>query len=128
MNLQSRLFAPVFWVVGFVATVLAGVLGAMWGQGQAPVFTDDDGNEVAASSASHLLYGVFGGVLFALAVLAAFALVWLLLWARRRRRQGQVFEDLGDNPMSVVDVEGLLHPDEKLGAEPARDHRGEPAE
>ncbi len=128
MNLQSRLFAPAFWVVGFVATVLAGVLGAMWGQGQAPVFTDDDGNEVAASSASHLLYGIFGGVLFALAVLAAFSLVWLLLWARRRRRQGQVFEDLGDDPMSVVDVEGLLHPDERSDTDASPGRRGEPAE
>ncbi len=114
MNLQSRWAGSAFWAAAFVLAVLAGVAGAAWGQSQAPVFTDEKGHEVAASSASHLLYGVFGGVLFACAVFAAFALVWLLMWARRRRSQGAAPDDLpDDDAMSVADVEGLFDADDR---------------
>lgn len=112
MLVHKRWFIAVYWVLAIVLTALAGALGARWGNDQAPTFDNEEKGGVPATGISQLLYQVFGGVLLALAVLAVFAGVWLVMWVRSRRYQPDEDEyDDGDD-MSVDDVEQLLVDDE----------------
>lgn len=99
--LRNRPLAIAYWVAALVLSVLAGVGGGAVAQGWAPQFSDE-GAGAPATSGAQLLYGVVGGLLAGLAVLALFAGVWLLLWARERRHQEPDWDDADD------DMEDLL--------------------
>ncbi|WP_265448054.1 hypothetical protein [Flexivirga meconopsidis] len=114
MLVHKRLFAATYWIVAVVLVAFAGALGASWGNDQAPTFTDESSGSVPANGVSHLLYQVFGGVLAALAVLAVFAAIWLLLWARARKAAPAEPDDYEDeDTMSVDDVEQLFDEDDE---------------
>lgn len=111
MLLHKRWFVATYWVVAVLLIAVGGALGAGWGDGQAPTFDNPENGSVPANGVSHLLYQVFGGVLLALVVAAAFAGVWLLLWVRTRHaeraRADDDDEDEADT-MSVDDVEQMF--------------------
>ena len=110
MVLHKRWFVAVYWVAAVVLIGLGGALGARWGDSQAPTFNNEDKGSVPATSVSHLLYQVFGGVLLALIVAAVLAGGWLLLWVRARRRVGidDDFDPDDEDSMSVDDVEHMF--------------------
>lgn len=81
----NRALTALYWVIGFVLAVLAGVAGASWGNSQAPTFGNDETGGTPATGASRLLFSLFGGLLAAAAVLAVFAAIFMLLWLRGRR-------------------------------------------
>lgn len=89
----NRALTALYWVIGFVLAVLAGVAGASWGNSQAPTFGNDDTGGTPATGASRLLFSLFGGLLAAAAVLAVFAAVFMLLWVRARRSSLDVVDD-----------------------------------
>lgn len=84
-------FALVYWVVAFLATVLAIIAGARSGAGAAPEFSDGSGTSVG----SQILFGLGGAVLGGLLVAAIFAGVWIGLWALDRRANPE-FDDRDD--------------------------------
>lgn len=84
----NRALTALYWVIGFVLAVLAGVAGASWGNSQAPTFGNDETGGTPATGASRLLFSLFGGLLAAAAVLAVFAGIFMLLWLRGRRGHG----------------------------------------
>ena len=114
MLLHKRWFVAVYWVAAVVLIGLGGAIGAKWGDSEAPTFNNEDKGSVPATSVSHLLYQVFGGVLLALIVAAVLAGVWLLLWVRARRLEGGYddFDPDGEDSMSVDDVEHMFTDDE----------------
>jgi len=118
-----------FWCAALVLAVVGGIIGAKWGGSQAPTFDNKDKGAVPANSASHFLYGLFGGVLLALAVVAVFAAIWMVSWARARRAAGPVddVEEVDDDRMSVADVEGLMHADDEDAAQGVYDQDREQA-
>lgn len=89
----NRALTALYWVIGFVLAVLAGVAGASWGNSQAPTFGNDDTGGTPATGASRLLFSLFGGLLAAAAVLAVFAAVFMFLWVRARRSSPDVVDD-----------------------------------
>lgn len=102
---RSRVFASLFWLVALALAVAAGVWGANLGGDRSPEFSDD-GNGVVASSASHLLFEILGGVLGAAIVLAIASLIWFFLWWRARQ-SAPVPED-EDYDLSLDDVDGMM--------------------
>lgn len=91
----NRALTALYWVIGFVLAVLAGVAGAAWGNGQAPTFGNDKTGGTPATGASRLLFSLFGGLLAAALVLAVFAAIFMVLWLRKRRTEPDAddFED-----------------------------------
>lgn len=100
---RSRVFAVSFWLIAVVLAVAAGIWGASIGGDRSPEFSDD-GNGVVASSASHVLFEVLGGVLGAAIVIAIASVIWFVLWWRARRT---AVED-EDYDMSLDDVDGMF--------------------
>ncbi|MDE9367196.1 hypothetical protein PZ938_16375 [Luteipulveratus sp. YIM 133132] len=114
-DLHRRPVAITYWVATFVLSVLAGVGGAMLGRGVAPdLGSQDEG--AAATSGARFLFGVLGFVLGTAAVVALFAGLWMLAWARRRRasaaqRQVRAEEERerhGDLADLLVDEDGAF--------------------
>lgn len=83
---HNRVFAALYWVVAFAATIFGAIVGAKRANEDAPEFGDGSG----ASASSHLLFGIGGVMLGALVVLAIFAGVWMALWAADRRSHPEV--------------------------------------
>ena len=123
--LGRRWAAVTYWIVAVILAVLAGVGGAQWGLSQAPSFHGDDNNGAPATSASHLIYSVFGAVICALAVLAVASGIFFVLWARERRgRTDDDRDEVREDDMDIDEVEGMFSP-EGEGSDPAADEPGD---
>lgn len=79
--LHNKLFAIVYWLVAFVATVFAAVLSAGPARDTAPEFGDEPG----AGAGSEIIFALGGALLGAGATIAVFAGIWLGAWAYERR-------------------------------------------
>ncbi|NHN56660.1 hypothetical protein G9U51_12800 [Calidifontibacter sp. DB0510] len=90
---RNKAAAAIYWVIALLLSVVAGVGGAAWGNSMAPTFANEDKGGQPATSASRLLFSVFGGLLCGLGVLAVFAGIWLALWVRQRRADAATAED-----------------------------------
>lgn len=101
---RNRAFAACYWLITVALAVAGGVWGANLLGSRSPEF-HDDGNGVVASSASHVLFEVLGGVLGAAIVLAIASLIWFFLWWRAR--QDDVVED-DDYDLSLQDVDEMM--------------------
>ncbi|GAB3577787.1 hypothetical protein [Calidifontibacter terrae] len=97
----NRLATAAYWLVGIVLSVLAGVGGAAWGNSLAPSFDNDNTGGTPATSASRLLYSIFGGLLCGFGVLAVFAAIFMVLWVRARRAEVEVDDEETDE--SLID-------------------------
>lgn len=120
--LGRRWAAGAYWAVAVILAVLAAVGGAQWGLSQAPSFHGDDNNGAPATSASHIIYSVFGALICGLAVLALASGLFFVLWARERRRRVD-FEDDDDvreDDMDMDEVEGMFASDDEA-TEPRSD-------
>lgn len=89
----NRALTALYWVIGFVLAVLAGVGGAAWGNSLAPTFENEESGGTPATGASRLLFSIFGGLLGAAIVLAVFAAVFMVLWVRHRRANPAVDDE-----------------------------------
>lgn len=96
----NRAATTAYWMVAIVLSALAGVGGANWGNSLAPSFHNEDAGGTPATSASRLLFSVFGGLLGALGVLAVFAAIFMVLWLRQRRAS---VEEEQENDESFID-------------------------
>ncbi|MBO1754169.1 hypothetical protein [Allobranchiibius sp. CTAmp26] len=109
--------AGTYWAVAVILAVLAAVGGAQWGLSQAPSFDGDDNNGAPATSASHIIYSVFGAIICGLAVLALASGVFFVLWAReRRRRTASEDDDVREDDMDIDEVEGMFVADDDSSA------------
>ena len=89
----NRALTALYWVIGFVLAVLAGVVGAAWGNSLAPTFENEESGGTPATGASRLLFSIFGGLLGAAIVLAVFAAIFMVLWVRHRRANPAVDDE-----------------------------------
>ena len=89
----NRALTALYWVIGFVLAVLAGVVGAAWGNSLAPTFENEESGGTPATGASRLLFSLFGGLLGAAIVLAVFAAIFMVLWVRHRRANPAVDDE-----------------------------------
>lgn len=126
--LGRRWAAGAYWAVAVVLAVLAAVGGAQWGLSQAPSFHGDDNNGAPATSASHVIYSVFGALICGLAVLALASGVFFVLWARERRRRtdDEHDDDVREDDMDIDEVEGMFAADDEA-TDDAPEPRSEPA-
>ena len=126
--LGRRWTAGAYWAVAVIFAVLAAVGGAQWGLSQAPSFHGDDNNGAPATSASHIIYSVFGALICGLAVLALASGLFFVLWAReRRRRTSSEEDDVREDDMDLDEVEGMFGPDDDSSPD-APEPRGERGE
>lgn len=80
---MSKTMSAIYWIATTAIAALVGALAAGWSIDQAPTFSDDKG--AAATSASHLLYGIIGGLVGFFLVMAVAAAIWMVGWVRHRR-------------------------------------------
>lgn len=104
---RNRAFAVCYWLITIALAVAGGVWGASLLGSRSPEF-HDDGNGVVASSASHVLFEVLGGVLGAAIVLAIASLVWFFLWWRARQDGLVADSDDDDYDLSLDDVDEMM--------------------
>lgn len=114
MLMGKKWLAPLFWAVAVIVAVFAAVGGAQWGLSQAPSFAGGDNDGAPATSASHVLYSVFGAVICGLAALALASGIFFFLWARDRRHRAN--DGDGRQPsddMDLAEVEDMFADDER---------------
>lgn len=104
---RNRVFAVCYWLITIALAVAGGVWGASLLGSRSPEF-HDDGNGVVASSASHVLFEVLGGVLGAAIVLAIASLIWFFLWWRARQDGLIADQDDDDYDLSLDDVDDMM--------------------
>lgn len=110
----KKWLSPVFWAISVVVAVFAAVGGARWGLSQAPSFAGGDNDGAPATSASHLLYSVFGAVICGAAALALASGIFFVLWARdRRHRTDDRYDSQLPDDMDLSEVEGMFSDDER---------------
>lgn len=99
----NRALTALYWVIGFVLAVLAGVGGAAWGNSLAPTFENEESGGTPATGASRLLFSIFGGLLGAAIVLAVFAAIFMVLWVRHRRTNPAVDDEKFEADEELLD-------------------------
>ncbi|PWJ26264.1 hypothetical protein ATK17_2411 [Branchiibius hedensis] len=121
---RNRVFAVCYWLIAIALAVAGGVWGASLLGSRSPEF-HDDGNGVVASSASHVLFEILGGVLGAAIVLAIASLIWFFLWWRDRQDGVGVDED--DSDLSLDDVDEMMVDEDEPYSDEVFDVEAEPA-
>ncbi|WP_018154994.1 hypothetical protein [Demetria terragena] len=102
--LRRRPVAIAYWLAAFFLSVWVGVLVSGWASDSAQT-TGPDGEPTA--NGVQVVYGLVGFILGLLGVVAVFAAIWMVLWARERRRQDPE-DDWDDSEMDdlLVDEDG----------------------
>lgn len=88
--LRRRPVAIAYWLAAFVISIWVGVLLSGWASDSA-LSEGPDGQ--ATTNGAQIVYGFVGFVLGLLGVIAIFAGIWLVLWAKERRGQEPEYQD-----------------------------------
>jgi hypothetical protein len=103
--LRRRPVAITYWLAAFVISIWAGVLISGWASDSA-ISEGPDGE--ATTNGAQIVYGIVGFALGMLGIIAIFAAVWLVLWAKERRGQSAEYADDSDGRLDdiLVDEDG----------------------